>query len=190
MLFNPNQSPAYGFPGPMSYFTPPLPQSQYYPSLPQTGVSQSLSSSVSPSAAGIFQASEAIHLPEHLQSSTSVATSQFLTDQNWFVDSGATNHMTADTHNLLVKSNYQGGILVQVGNGQSVPITHTDCDFADLTDAYVTGDSWRLPSCSSKSVTSTSTDNSSTAVDSASTTANTHSIPLVTPQLLHHKIFQ
>lgn len=54
-----------------------------------------------------------------------MATPQTLVDQTWYVDFGATNHMTSDVNNLLIKDNYQGGFAVQVRNGQTLPVTHT-----------------------------------------------------------------
>lgn len=44
--------------------------------------------------------------------------------------------MTADTNNLLMKSNYQGGSQVQVGNGQAVPITHIGMSFIPSNSSY------------------------------------------------------
>lgn len=44
-------------------------------------------------------------------------------DASWYVDSGATNHMTNDLSNLQLSTPYQGLEQVAVGNGQQLPIT-------------------------------------------------------------------
>lgn len=107
--------------------------SQQYPStLHQlSNASQHVTSSLTNSASAGSSASEVGN-----SSSPSIATPQTLTDQTWYVDSGATNHMTADTNNLLMKSNYQGGSQVQVGNGQAVPITHIGMSFIPSNSSY------------------------------------------------------
>lgn len=46
-------------------------------------------------------------------------------DQSWYIDSGASNHMTANLSNLMVQNNYSGGSKVQVGNVESLLVTHT-----------------------------------------------------------------
>ncbi|XP_031272893.1 uncharacterized protein LOC116131385 [Pistacia vera] len=53
-----------------------------------------------------------------------VTTPQTVNDQAWSMDSGASHQMTADGSNLMFKSNYPGCSKVQVGNGESIPITH------------------------------------------------------------------
>jgi len=42
----------------------------------------------------------------------------------WFVDSGATNHITTSLNNLSRLSPYQGTDKVTVGDGKSLPISH------------------------------------------------------------------
>ncbi|XP_031282138.1 uncharacterized protein LOC116140680 [Pistacia vera] len=54
-----------------------------------------------------------------------VATPQTVHDQSWYMDYGASNHMTVDASNLMHKSSYPGKSKVQVGNGDAIPITHT-----------------------------------------------------------------
>ena len=47
-------------------------------------------------------------------------------DSNWYVDSGATHHLTADIANLAAHSEYQGPDRVRMGNGAGLPIRATD----------------------------------------------------------------
>ena len=54
-----------------------------------------------------------------------LATPQSPTDNNWYADSGATHHLTADLANLNVCANeYQGHEQIRVGNGKSLSIKH------------------------------------------------------------------
>ena len=54
-----------------------------------------------------------------------LATPQSSTDDNWYTDSGATHHITADLANLNVRADeYQGQEQIRVGNGKSIPIEH------------------------------------------------------------------
>ena len=43
--------------------------------------------------------------------------------QNWYANSGATNHITNDLQNLSVHSDYIGKDKVSVNNGQGLPIS-------------------------------------------------------------------
>lgn len=43
---------------------------------------------------------------------------------SWFLDSGATNHMTNDANQMRDKVDYKGKAQVMVGNGKTLPITH------------------------------------------------------------------
>lgn len=45
-------------------------------------------------------------------------------DTAWYLDSGATDHLTADLNNLSLKSEYQGPDQLKIGNGSVLPITH------------------------------------------------------------------
>lgn len=45
-------------------------------------------------------------------------------DQNWYVDSGATNHMTADLQNLVIQNDYKGKGKLIVGNGSELNISY------------------------------------------------------------------
>ncbi|PKU81431.1 hypothetical protein MA16_Dca015836 [Dendrobium catenatum] len=44
---------------------------------------------------------------------------------DWFIDSGASSHMTNSTDNLAQYQPYNGNDVVTVGDGRSIPITHT-----------------------------------------------------------------
>ncbi|KAL4561753.1 hypothetical protein LXL04_033927 [Taraxacum kok-saghyz] len=46
-------------------------------------------------------------------------------DASWYMDMGATNHLASDTGKLLSILNKQHANSVFVGNGQSIPVTHT-----------------------------------------------------------------
>lgn len=43
----------------------------------------------------------------------------------WYMDLGATDHVTADLSQLTINSNYIGNEQLQVGNGELLPISHT-----------------------------------------------------------------
>lgn len=43
-------------------------------------------------------------------------------NSTWFTDSGVTHHITFDLSNLSLRSEYQGGDKVFVGNGKGLPI--------------------------------------------------------------------
>ena len=54
-----------------------------------------------------------------------LATPQQPTDPNWYLDSGATHHVTSDLANLNIRAEeYQGSEQIHVGNGISLPIHH------------------------------------------------------------------
>jgi hypothetical protein len=58
--------------------------------------------------------------------STAVAhTSSYTIDPNWYVDTGATDHITSDLDRLALRERYHGGEQVQVGNGAGLQILHT-----------------------------------------------------------------
>ena len=46
------------------------------------------------------------------------------TNQEWYLDSGATNHVTSDLSNLNIQADYKGKNKLIVGNGSSLPILH------------------------------------------------------------------
>lgn len=53
-----------------------------------------------------------------------VVTASTVNDPSWYVDSGATAHVTADLANLSLSSDYKGKEKLTVGNGNSLPISH------------------------------------------------------------------
>ncbi|GAA0157982.1 transmembrane signal receptor [Lithospermum erythrorhizon] len=54
-----------------------------------------------------------------------IATPSTIQDPSWYIDSGATNHITADLNNLSLYHDYHGSDKISVGNGQTLPINHT-----------------------------------------------------------------
>ena len=53
-----------------------------------------------------------------------IASPETVNCPSWYVDSGATNHITADLNNLHVKDDYKGKGKIVVGNGHSLLISH------------------------------------------------------------------
>lgn len=53
-----------------------------------------------------------------------VATPKSVVGPNWYVDSGASNHVTPDTSNMTNPFEYGGKECVTVGNGNSLSISH------------------------------------------------------------------
>ena len=45
-------------------------------------------------------------------------------DHNWYVDSGATNHVTANLQNLNLHQDYKGKGKLTIGNGSKLQISH------------------------------------------------------------------
>jgi hypothetical protein len=56
---------------------------------------------------------------------TETTTATTLIDPNWYVDTGATDHITSDLDRLALRERYHGGEQVQVGNGAGLQILHT-----------------------------------------------------------------
>ncbi|MDV3146689.1 MAG: reverse transcriptase domain-containing protein, partial [Sweet potato little leaf phytoplasma] len=55
---------------------------------------------------------------------STVSTDFYHPDNNWFLDFGATHHMTPDASSLCNLMPYHGGEQVTIGNGKHLPITH------------------------------------------------------------------
>ncbi|KAI0511993.1 hypothetical protein KFK09_012627 [Dendrobium nobile] len=53
------------------------------------------------------------------------ATDRSNNTTDWILDTGATSHITNDPTQMLTAQPYLGSQQVQVGNGQSLPITHS-----------------------------------------------------------------
>lgn len=73
------------------------------------------------------------------------ATNSYKIDQNWYVDTGATDHLTNDLDSLSVKERYRGGDQVQVANGTSLHISH-------IGHSSITGRSSPLSICNTLNV--------------------------------------
>ena len=63
-----------------------------------------------------------------------MTTSDSVADLAWYADSGATNHVTANLENLMLKSDYNGSDKL-MGNGKCLPITHTGSTHLNSTNA-------------------------------------------------------
>ncbi|GAA0162996.1 hypothetical protein LIER_18974 [Lithospermum erythrorhizon] len=53
-----------------------------------------------------------------------IATSSAIGDPSWYLDSGASNHFTADLQNLSLHNEYNGSDHITIGNGNSLAIDH------------------------------------------------------------------
>ena len=56
-----------------------------------------------------------------LKATTASASS--VADPSWYIDSGATNHITPDINNLSTSHEYRGTMKLAVGNGHTLPIS-------------------------------------------------------------------
>ncbi|PKU72583.1 hypothetical protein MA16_Dca026042 [Dendrobium catenatum] len=54
-----------------------------------------------------------------------VAKSEGHTGADWYIDSGASSHMTNNLENLAPYNTYNGNDTVTIGDGRSIPIAHT-----------------------------------------------------------------
>ena len=53
-----------------------------------------------------------------------VATSGYTDDANWYVDTGATDHITNELERLTTRERYNGTDQIQVANGSGLSISH------------------------------------------------------------------
>ena len=53
-----------------------------------------------------------------------VAPTQGTNDKGWYLDSGATNHVTNDFNNISCGTDYHGNQKIHMGNGKSLYIKH------------------------------------------------------------------
>ena len=58
------------------------------------------------------------------QKFASAATSSYGVDTNWYMDSGATDHITSELDKLSVRDRYHGGDHVHAANGSRMKISH------------------------------------------------------------------
>lgn len=58
------------------------------------------------------------------QKSVSSATNSYGVDTNWYMDSGATDHITGDLEKLTTRDRYHGGDQVHAANGSGMEIDH------------------------------------------------------------------
>lgn len=70
-----------------------------------------------PSAPSILGSYGAGNIPQQ--------TPDNISGSDWYVDSGATHHVTSQLSNLSMQSPYQGNCCLKVGDGSPIPIMHT-----------------------------------------------------------------
>uniref|UniRef100_A0A803NUC9 Integrase catalytic domain-containing protein n=1 Tax=Cannabis sativa TaxID=3483 RepID=A0A803NUC9_CANSA len=58
------------------------------------------------------------------QFSALIATPEMLNDDNWYADSGASNHLTSDPGKIQAKTEYEGKEQITIGDGRKLPISH------------------------------------------------------------------
>jgi histone deacetylase 1/2 len=58
------------------------------------------------------------------KSASSASTASYGVDTNWYVDSGATDHITGDLEKLSFRDKYRGGEQVLSANGAGMQINH------------------------------------------------------------------
>ena len=66
---------------------------------------------------------------------------------SWFVDSGASNHMTGSTDMLHGICKYEGAQHIQIANGCTLPITAVGTLGHGFSDVFVTGVVYKLDFC-------------------------------------------
>lgn len=63
---------------------------------------------------------------EDYHSGNNVTTQSYDHDHNWYIDTGATDHLISDLNRLFIASHYEGKVRVEVANGTSLHISHID----------------------------------------------------------------
>ncbi|KAL5736516.1 hypothetical protein ACOSQ2_031304 [Xanthoceras sorbifolium] len=67
---------------------------------------------------------KALHLFQISKQTAYYASPESVNDQAWYVDSGATNHVTADLNNLSLKQEYRGNDKLVIGDGNHLHISN------------------------------------------------------------------
>uniref|UniRef100_A0A2N9I1P4 Retrovirus-related Pol polyprotein from transposon TNT 1-94-like beta-barrel domain-containing protein n=1 Tax=Fagus sylvatica TaxID=28930 RepID=A0A2N9I1P4_FAGSY len=95
----------------------------------------------------VVMVSPTIALAPPAKSVALLTTSQTPADENWYVDSGATHHLTANLANLNVHADeYHGQEQIRVGNGNSLPIKHVGTtQLLSLTSSFHLNDVLHVP---------------------------------------------
>ena len=63
-------------------------------------------------------------LPGREERSVNIAAPQYGIDTNWYMDSGATDHITGDLEKLIVRERYTGNEQIHTANGSGMTINH------------------------------------------------------------------
>lgn len=68
------------------------------------------------------------------QSNSLLASTETVVDPSWYVDSGATNHVTFDQNNIFNPVAYGGKETVVVGNGSVLSVSHVESSYLFSVD--------------------------------------------------------
>jgi hypothetical protein len=93
------------------------------------GSSRAQSASCVARRATMSSSASSISIPswtEPRQKSAAAATTSYGMDTNWYVDSGATDHLTGELEKLSIRDKYHGGDLVHTTSGSGMRIDHVD----------------------------------------------------------------
>ncbi|XP_071685491.1 uncharacterized protein [Lolium perenne] len=74
----------------------------------------------------------------HASAPSSSNSEYYSVDPNWYMDSGATDHMTADLERLTTHDRYKGNDQVHVANGSDSPGTPTSSASSPATPGFAT----------------------------------------------------
>ena len=66
-----------------------------------------------------------------------VASPQTVGDSSWYLDSGATNHITVDLNNLSLQHDYKGKDKITIGHGHTLSISHTGSTLISSSDKHL-----------------------------------------------------